>query len=201
MRMLAPAALVFAASTLAAHATPVTINFNGLSGNDGSPFTSYKESGFTVSAPSGTWYVAKGSGVFGDPEPDVAAEPSGTLDVTDGGRLFDFDSLDLGIYNSAGGAAAYTITGISSAGTTVYTQTGSLSGSSGSFLTLDGSDQSTSIASFTIALSGNPYGINVDNIDLNTVPAGVTPEPSTLALFGTGILGLAGMARRKFLKS
>jgi hypothetical protein len=27
----------------------------------------------------------------------------------------------------------------------------------------------------------------------------VTPEPSTLALFGTGILGLAGMARRKVL--
>jgi PEP-CTERM motif len=26
-----------------------------------------------------------------------------------------------------------------------------------------------------------------------------TPEPSTLALFGTGILGLAGVARRKFL--
>jgi hypothetical protein len=30
-------------------------------------------------------------------------------------------------------------------------------------------------------------------------PASVTPEPSTFALFGTGILGLAGMARRKFL--
>jgi PEP-CTERM motif len=29
----------------------------------------------------------------------------------------------------------------------------------------------------------------------------VTPEPSTLALFGTGILGLAGAARRKFLNA
>ena len=29
----------------------------------------------------------------------------------------------------------------------------------------------------------------------------VTPEPSTLALFGTGILGLAGIARRKFLNA
>jgi hypothetical protein len=32
-------------------------------------------------------------------------------------------------------------------------------------------------------------------------PTSVTPEPSTFALFGTGILGLAGMARRKFLQS
>jgi hypothetical protein len=32
-----------------------------------------------------------------------------------------------------------------------------------------------------------------------TGPTAVTPEPSTLALFGTGILGLAGAARRKFL--
>jgi hypothetical protein len=29
-------------------------------------------------------------------------------------------------------------------------------------------------------------------------PSGQTPEPSTLALFTTGILGLAGIARRKF---
>jgi hypothetical protein len=34
-----------------------------------------------------------------------------------------------------------------------------------------------------------------------TPAAVVTPEPSTLALFGTGILGLAGAARRKFLNA
>jgi PEP-CTERM motif len=32
-----------------------------------------------------------------------------------------------------------------------------------------------------------------------SVPAAVTPEPSTLALLGTGILGAAGMMRRRFL--
>jgi hypothetical protein len=34
-----------------------------------------------------------------------------------------------------------------------------------------------------------------------TPSAAVTPEPSTLALFGTGILGLAGVARRKFFNA
>jgi hypothetical protein len=40
---------------------------------------------------------------------------------------------------------------------------------------------------------------NVWGVFSSPRPTGVTPEPSTLALFGTGILGLAGMARRKFL--
>jgi PEP-CTERM motif len=31
-------------------------------------------------------------------------------------------------------------------------------------------------------------------------PASVTPEPSTFALFGTGLIGLAGAARRKFIR-
>jgi hypothetical protein len=34
--------------------------------------------------------------------------------------------------------------------------------------------------------------------DLSTTPS--VPEPSTIALLGTGILGLAGTARRKFLQ-
>jgi hypothetical protein len=43
-------------------------------------------------------------------------------------------------------------------------------------------------------------GINsVSGVFTSAAPIGVTPEPSTLALLGTGILGLAGMARRKVL--
>ena len=50
---LVPASLVLAASTLAAHAAPVTINFNTLGGANDSVFTTYSESGFTVSNQAG----------------------------------------------------------------------------------------------------------------------------------------------------
>jgi hypothetical protein len=42
-------------------------------------------------------------------------------------------------------------------------------------------------------------GGDVFDGSVTPVPTSATPEPSTLALFGTGIIGLAGMARRKFL--
>jgi hypothetical protein len=34
-----------------------------------------------------------------------------------------------------------------------------------------------------------------------TPPPSDTPEPGTLTLFGTGLLGLAGMLRRKYMLS
>jgi PEP-CTERM motif len=49
--------------------------------------------------------------------------------------------------------------------------------------------------------SGAPLVGIGDQLVVTAAPAAVTPEPSTLALFGTGILGLAGAARRKLLNT
>lgn len=50
------------------------------------------------------------------------------------------------------------------------------------------------------SVSGGGVGENIADPGTWTSSA-ATPEPSTLALFGTGILGLAGVARRKFFNA
>ncbi len=42
------------------------------------------------------------------------------------------------------------------------------------------------------------YVTDTDSGTVSVTPGGTTPEPSTLALFGTGVLALAGAARRRF---
>ena len=50
--------------------------------------------------------------------------------------------------------------------------------------------------------SSGVFGENFDPGTWTAEPSsGVTPEPSTLALFGTGILGLAGVGRRKLFNA
>jgi hypothetical protein len=63
----------------------------------------------------------------------------------------------------------------------------------------------------TIALSANGlsyafddeltslYSFGVIDVDANVPPSATAPEPSTLMLFGTGVLGLAGFGARKLV--
>ena len=55
-------------------------------------------------------------------------------------------------------------------------------------------------------LPSNPAGFEASTINeqqvetalLVSLPASVTPEPSSIALLGTGMLGIAGVMRKRF---
>jgi hypothetical protein len=50
----------------------------------------------------------------------------------------------------------------------------------------------------SVIFSGSANYIAFDNITLGaSTPVGVTPEPATLALFGSGVLGVVGLVRRR----
>lgn len=55
------------------------------------------------------------------------------------------------------------------------------------------------ITSFSIS-STNAYCFGMDNFYIDQAPPPQVPEPGTIALLGTGLLGLAGAFRKKFKK-
>jgi len=70
--------------------------------------------------------------------------------------------------------------------------TGTLDPGLVSFLGLSGSGASGWVAQVDIAGNGQIYNITFGDASL------YVPEPGTLALFGTGLVGIAGIVRRKF---
>jgi hypothetical protein len=74
-------------------ASGTTITFNGLTGVNGAPFTTYTESGFTVSPTLNSWVQSQ---LVGNPIPAIAANGAGNfaITVTDGAVPFTFSALD-----------------------------------------------------------------------------------------------------------
>lgn len=54
------------------------------------------------------------------------------------------------------------------------------------------------VAALGLDVAGLSIGNGTAQIGFNNPPPSVTPEPSALTLFGTGLLGLAGVMKKKF---
>lgn len=175
---------------IGAHAA--TIDFSGAP-SSGTPLTTYTESGYTVANSSGQWYFVD---FFGNPAPSIYASTTSSITVTDAGSLFDFSSVDL--VNDVD-SASYTFAGYDGA-TEVYSVSGSIPtdpSGSGVFRTYDSGEGSVDITSLVITITGATDDPNIDNIVVNAAPVATTPEPSTIGLLGTGLLGFAGLLRRR----
>jgi hypothetical protein len=143
------------------------ISFSGLAVNVGSPFTTYTESGFTVSTTAGGW-TASG---YGNPGPSVifsaaaGATVTGRMQVTAGGATFSFTSIDL--YSSTT-PIPYMITGLRNAAP-MFTMTATLPNTFGNFVTVVNPQAAAVIDTLVVNLTdtaaaccSNPMG--VDNI-------------------------------------
>lgn len=182
--------LALSALTVTSFANAAVVDFDTLSGVNGSAFTSYTENGFTVST-TGGWNVDKN---FGDPLPSIF-DPAGADSVTvvsnTGAGLFTFSSTDLSTAAN-GWIDNYTITG-TLGGSTVFSTTGNFGAG---FATYGTGFSADIIDSLTIGFSGGQDG-NIDNIVVNSVAA-ATPEPASLELLGTGLILVCATVRRRF---
>jgi hypothetical protein len=142
----------------------------------------------------------------------TAASTAGVTVSNDAGP--DLLSNFLLVFNTAGGAPNISLTEVGGDGSTLMGTIALVNGFTfGSSTTVNLGVEWTSLPLDFQTFLGSPTGEGVDtniiltvdntaqSVDVNIQPIQPTPEPTSLLLLGTGLLGLGGAVRRRLFQS
>jgi hypothetical protein len=200
--------LAVAGCAICANAADTMINFSSLS-QTGSGYTSegntYTQQGFTFTDELNG--DGNGFAVWDASSPNLPGLATAntslfefyagsTTQLTDAGNLFTMNSIDLAQYNTPQGTGTFNVTFQGTfADSSTVSQTFTVNESSGTpalqtftFLNFINVDQVT----FTQGPANSGSAYQFDNLDMS-----VTPEPASMLLFGTGLVGIIFVMRKR----